>query len=586
MEWRFLITERDGSNVGPSANPEAAFTSDDDATEAPVAFLGHDPLADWGVGYITLPLGSDRNDWMVEDRLLHVFVRDTYVCSFVIDVPDLVLIAPGGEANEGATYQLRSLGAVLGEGVVSPPRGSGAKPAGAERIFDSSDPAWDATGQPTAQSYGSVTEVQALYPNPPYGIGSNGDAMSAPDTVQVIAPNGYDVDEDAPSGYCYFISPSAWELDDTDYYVVRAVADNQIMDCRLDGVTLIPQTKGYGTAAETLPFVATAGPHRMWARVQSGEGPLDFALEMWRIDAAGNDVELVLYTDTDWQVVEFPASPPGFTPREIIRIAIEENQARNASLLSNVRIGGTDSLDANSSAWPETADVSTKATGPLSTFILRELTEQYCDIHVWFDFDTGEIVVDPYLHSTRGDPRTITFDESNIGSLTVNGARTEATSFWLAWNDGGELGYFLQGITPAVGHPRKEAALTLGAQRSLEELQRTATSQLAQFGRKRGQITLVHAVNYETDDEDHPGPGYWTADTLPVPYDRELNTASARVIGMGIALVDGLMTFGIELGDLVIPAGARVSSALRRMTTGSLGGKSRVTAPLSPGLFR
>lgn len=89
------------------------------------------------------------------------------------------------------------------------------------------------------------------------------------------------------------------------------------------------------------------------------------------------------YTNTaDWDVLGYPATPPGMTPGEAVGIAIDEARARGGLDFLYWDFDGT--ADSNGTPWPLYGDLTTKTGTDLLTFLM-ELSVAYIDWVVNFD---------------------------------------------------------------------------------------------------------------------------------------------------------------------------------------------------------
>lgn len=569
-EWSLEITTRDGDAVH-------TFTSDDAIDDGPIKLLGgQDSQNDIAIGQIGVPVEHAVNDHFTEDNLAHLYVRGQYVTSYIIRVPDVNPIATGGGNAELAVYALSHLLGVTEEGIVEPPGGMDSKPAGPDRIFDSSDPARDNSGDFVGvDELGSVTDAQDNYDVVPYA-----NEMEYPDDVQVITAPGFGWSDEADEGsYYYFIDfdfPAAT-------YRVNGTGDNFI-EVRIDGKTIQPRTQGFGVAFHVPKFEITAGVHRVWAKVENvgpggTQGQQTMALEFVAIGANDEAVELTLGTNSDWQICANPATPPGFTPGGIILTTLGEEQ--NLGVLLGVICSFDELNDSNGDAWADTFDVSTKSLTGLEQFWVKELTAALIDIDAhWED---GQVVIDAWPKGSHRPASGLTLTEGvNLGPVSIPGEPRVMNQAAVVWNQGGDLAYHDVTVTAPDGHPAKRRPLSLGAARSIEQAVRDATSQLDLFNRKREKPTVAHLTTVDTDDADMP-PNYWKWSTIDIDLtSRHLESGTLELVAVTFQLNDnGLLTFTPEAGDLIIPAAARAGITLRKMSPPSLGGKSRVASPVS-----
>jgi hypothetical protein len=112
----------------------------------------------------------------------------------------------------------------------------------------------------------------------------------------------------------------------------------------------------------------------------------------------------------------YPTSPPGFTPGAIIRILLEEAQARGA--LADVTLGFTDSVDSASASWPVSPDVVFRV-GLDGLSMLRQLAETYVDALMAPD----ALRLDAWGYGTKGVASGVTFDAAvNLTELVHESA--------------------------------------------------------------------------------------------------------------------------------------------------------------------
>lgn len=571
-EWQLVITARNGSAVG-------TFSSDGAADDRPVLdFDLQDVCNEIGIGHISLPAEHDANDLLAEDRLIHYFARGNYVTTFIIREP-VVQVVDQSSNNQVATYRIEHLVAFTTEGIVEPPGVEGARPASADRMFDSSDPARDNSDFGVPEVLGSVTDAQSNYAVTPYGAG-----ILYPDDVQVIGPAGYGWLDDAPPGDHWVYVDHDFSVD--GYYVTNQTADNG-WEGRVDSIIVVPWTIGFGDAATATKQFITAGVHRLWARVQNesnpGRGPCTFAAEWVRVGANDEPIALEVCTDASWR--HYYGAPPGFTPGEIGELVLAEEQAHGVWAGDfEVVPTFTGTHDSRGRLWTETADVSCKAEIGAEEFWLRKMTSTYCDMDATFDFATGKVLWHLYVKGTARQPATVTLTHGgNLREFAVPGAPYIASQFLAAWNDGGDLSYRTIAQTPPAEHPVKRRGLALGADHSSAEVDRDGDGQLDLFNRAREMPALDHVTNAATPDAQYPGVAYWKWHGLNVVVSsRWLASGELELIAVSLRLDgNGRMQATPRAGDFIIPPTARPSVVLRRMTAPSVGGQARVASPVT-----
>lgn len=177
-----------------------------------------------------------------------------------------------------------------------------------------------------------------------------------------------------PAGTCYFrggftlsraITAEVWAAGDDSY------------DLWLDGVKLLEDTV-YVDQAKKTQVSLDAGAHTLAARVTNDNNLRGGLLvTVMELDPSGTPVGAVARTDSSWLVLAYPASPPGFTPGEVIRILVEEAQTRGA--LVSVTLDFDDALDTAGDPWPVTGEIAFPVGADLLT-ALKQLAETYGDL--------------------------------------------------------------------------------------------------------------------------------------------------------------------------------------------------------------
>lgn len=110
---------------------------------------------------------------------------------------------------------------------------------------------------------------------------------------------------------------------------------------------------GSGTVSSPWEITFTGDLANVWVLLEgtsSLTGGTGFEIDEW---TRGSYAAAIVHTDTTWSMLAFPASVPGLTPRHILRLALEEAQARGTTDLDHVTIAGTDTADPTGAAYPE-----------------------------------------------------------------------------------------------------------------------------------------------------------------------------------------------------------------------------------------
>lgn len=117
---------------------------------------------------------------------------------------------------------------------------------------------------------------------------------------------------------------------------------------------------------------------------------------------ADGPTTLLAHTDRTWKVVGYPASPPGMTPGQVMRL-VQRKAKDRGSPLGSWNLKFTDKVDSSGKAWPVVADIASKVGTNYLTFF-QELCVTYVDI--WAAPGTKDLYA--WNKGTRGKTRPIT----------------------------------------------------------------------------------------------------------------------------------------------------------------------------------
>lgn len=140
-----------------------------------------------------------------------------------------------------------------------------------------------------------------------------------------------------------------------------ATADDNIQ-AYVDGVPLISVRDINGwTQLYRGDLDITAGQHVLAIKATNTGGPaaLMAALFSYKDPKLAQPSQLITFSgDTGWLCNPYPASAPGWTPGEVIRVLMEEAQARGVSSLMSMGLDFTDTNDSNGQLWETILDWS------------------------------------------------------------------------------------------------------------------------------------------------------------------------------------------------------------------------------------
>lgn len=207
------------------------------------------------------------------------------------------------------------------------------------------------------------------------------------DTARVLWGNGSSI-IDAPQGNCYF--RKTFTVASPGKYLIYACADNGA-SIYIDGGLLLNiagggtyNDLGAFTKVHTESVLLDAGEHLIAVSGFNyfdvggpGLNPGGIAIAVYSTDIDGSTaLALMLHTDASWLMVDYPVIPPGMTPGQVMRIVIEEFQARG--VLPGLVLHCTDGADSAGNPWTVVADIATKVGTDVLTFF-REMSGTYVD---------------------------------------------------------------------------------------------------------------------------------------------------------------------------------------------------------------
>ena len=380
-----------------------------------------DELNEVGSAQMTIANEDDQSTFVRPGDVVR-FVDDGYACfAWIIREINRAQIAEGEEHDQVTVFTGDGLLSMLTEGVVYPARGPDVKPFADERLFswpsvDYTDDWWLHATELGGPYAGYWNEGIVNWP------GSN-----SANWIWANLPNAL---EWAPGGPCYvrqtFTVPDG----------VRTLRMYLILDAEgdiyIDGQY---QTSAYYDAEPVSPteldIDITPGVHNV-AIVCTNDvdpeadeihNPGGVLFTCFGINSIGEytPAESICDSNADWRIVEYPPYPPGMTPGEVMRHAVQEAQNRGA--LIDLTLGFTDELDSDGNPWPQYTNIATDCGTDVLTFF-RELCNTYIDmwmepaqfrLHAWVKGMRGSHIPDVDLH-----PPTDIFDpwSGNLAGLS------------------------------------------------------------------------------------------------------------------------------------------------------------------------
>lgn len=349
-------------------------------------------LNEAGTGRLTMAVADEDAGYLWTDRIVRLALDGVTCFAFVIETYSRVVVAKGEEVDETVTVSGRGVLSRLADAIVYPVNGAGAAPVSDWRLFSFADPAYDASGWGDPISLGaqpapSVPEWRG-YP------------VAWPDAsarwLWVPQPNP----SVASLGRCYFraVTPSLA----AGRYVIHATGDN-LYSVFVDGVPLLGDAANPWCWRETrrAALDLSAGVHVIAAMVENtwaaGTNPGGFlcSLAAENSDGSLGGVQLRTNLVSGWKCAAYPAQPPGFTVGRVLRLLVDEAQARGT--IPDVTLGFDDFVDANGNPWPFVPECPVAIGKSLLEVVTSLASQGLCDVAM-----TAALRLDAWRYGEHG----------------------------------------------------------------------------------------------------------------------------------------------------------------------------------------
>lgn len=419
-------------------------------------------------------------------NIVRLEIDDEPVAAFVIKRRRCPA-APKGEAAERVwTFSGPGAAALLGNARVDPD-GGWQRAFDRERTFDFTAIAYDDSG------WIAATEVrqQSSDPSKPTG-------WPDPSTWSIWgeAPTGSP--PASPAGKNYF-RKSFTLADDTAIAVFmspdntgRLWVDNKLI------IDTTDTAHAYLTTWRA-NLTLTAGDHVVAAEITNAAttaghpNPGGMFCAVYSLDPdTGALATLLFHSDSSWLALDYPASVPGMTVGQIMRILIEEAQDRGA--LPSITWSFTDSADSNALAWPDERDQAI-IIGTSLLDVARMFGETAADYRM-----TPLLVLEMFVSGTIGADRTsgggaVTLEVGESWEELDNDGEDLAGNSVLTRDATGELSEHNDTASLAE-RERIEQYLEIATAPSIDQAARVANAAFANFGEPNAQVrgTVIEAA--------------------------------------------------------------------------------------------
>jgi hypothetical protein len=485
----------------------------------------------------------------------------------VVDSLVHTALSQGEAADQVIEVSGPSIIAEFAKAVVHPSRGVEAEPIEEVRSFswpspDYSDSAWPFAKQVNRQrDYATWrSPVPWIWPDTTgFWIWAN-----VPGVTSIYAP----------PGVCFFRKTFTLAADATVRVFCAFDLTGQLW---IDGAEMTSFTSF--TVGRYIELRLTAGDHVIAARVINENKPTlpnpgGFIAAVYTLGDAGLLDELIVHTDGTWRCLPYPTAAPGFTHGQVIDTLIDEAQAEDE--LDGWSVDFSANLDSSGQAWGAYREITVQ----VGRTLLDTLREMADGGFIEFEAAPGGRVLRAWASGNRGEVRSVTLQQttdpatSDFLSLRHAGKRTRYNRTLIRYGGGWIEEEDTTSITANGG---RGLYLALGAVRGESEARRMAGAVMERW-KAPAFITAATLAPHNADAT--PGTAYWLGDTIDCPDETDTDTAMV-VAAIGLEEDDvGLLTWPVELRDLVLEEEDRFDSWLRRMADGSALGGARVSSPI------
>jgi hypothetical protein len=533
-------------------------------------------------------IGNGLGSWQVntfteDDDLAGVLPGDLFQFvdrGYVIDIGPwrskrTKLASVDGRNRYVTTWFGESAHGLLKQTLVYPAQGPGSIPVEEDRVLNWTSPDKDISG------WAPVTEVELVdtaigdpagtgtWPSQPMGEGwptGNGGTY-------FIGPTGADTNL-APTGFIYVAKDITVPV--AGAHRIYMLIDNEGRGY-VDGVPFmnISANDGFRRVSSIL-LELSAGTHRIAISAYNaiddgppGGNPIGIAFELWKADQGGFPETRIAITNDEWVGVFYPASPPGMTPGEAMRILLAESQDRDCITWLDPSFDAE--VDSNGVQWTEYGDLACK-TGrtPLWKFTEQLIAAGYIDSRIslngrrWDLYIGGTLGVDHTAdvdYVTDIDPNVANLQDWEQTTVTPRADKILAKSQF-GWSE----------VSSASSGNSVEGVLGLGALQSQSEVDRWTQAQLDVYSAAQVQDDIeVEPVGLT----DTPLIGFRTLDTVNVDGTPQIVASVSwqrdRV---------GRIKYTPHIGSRLAQHEERLRRAIESMVAGTFDGDSKLATPL------
>lgn len=531
-----------------------------------------DTINEVGHGQFSLQNDDPQLGTCTRGRVVQMLVDSDPAFAWIIDHTVRQSIANNEEVDEFTVIEGDGIAQVLNRVVVKPTRGYDQAPWSTSRTFSFASPEYDASSWGTATAIVAKQSDESTY--------YTGKPSGWPDPVATwIGPSVGD-DSEGYVGNWYVIGDHTFS--DPTGIVAFLAADNKA-DVYADGLALTTFGTEVGfDETHRVTLYASAGQMRFAAKISNfvdggtdpglGMGtllsgnPTAFLASVYSIDGAGRLGPLAIQTDTEWSILEYPSTAPGWTVGGVMDLLLTEAQADG--LITAVTWDFDATNDSNGNAW-DVLETITLNVGDDYLTVLRSFAGAYCD----WAFAPDSFALSMWRLGERGTTQSVTYSPgTNLKSLTHDAIDVGTDALSVSWSGGPQFLY-----SPGTAH--RVASFSAGNARTRAEAEALAAQQLVLLGGTRTQF-IAEIEPLGTADQ--PYTGFTVGDTVSVPD--EVGSASSERVTQIVARTDleGVPIWSPSFSDVLLDMNARMALNLKRMANGTLGGYSATASITGP----
>jgi hypothetical protein len=384
-----------------------------------------DNISQSGIGKLNLQNDDPDLALMAFGDLVRFALDGRPVFTWRVESMTKDVVATGEEADQFTAVSGRGALARLQRAVVYNERNDPSwMPYADDRTFSFASIYYNDVGWGTPQSFGP----QGFTP-PDHWINPDGTLAPVnwpdPDAERIWGTPG--TIESAPVGTCYFRGRAYF--DHTIETMLVATADN-LFKLWIDGVPILaeesdPMSWQKCFNAHVTLLGSPAVEEHIWAVRANNSAPTGAAnpahvLLTQVIHEAGTDIfgDVVFRSTADayhWNVLSYPATPPGWTVGGIVIKLFQEAAARGHNL--GLALSFTDTHDSDGAAWDVVPEFTVKI-GSTYLDVITALSKSLCDIGVSGDGMT----MHAWRYSSRGGATSVTLTPGvNLTELRFEG---------------------------------------------------------------------------------------------------------------------------------------------------------------------